>query len=307
MKIVIMGTGAIGGYFGGRLAAAGVDVSFVARGAQLEALRTNGLQIKSSLGDLHLPSVQVSDDPGAFGAADLVMLMVKLYDTENAARLLAPLLGTETSIVTFQNGIDGWQRAGAIVGMERMILGTAYIPASVPQPGVISHNGPFARLVFGEADGRPSARGQQLESTLQAAGIEARLVDDIEVKLWEKLIVLGTLSATTALTRLSIGPIRDDPVSAELLRTALEEAASVARAVCPQVPENAAEHGWKLLSGFPEKMRASMAEDLEKGKPLELDGLSGTIARLGREHGIPTPTHEFVWRALHPFIGGAAG
>lgn len=304
MKIAIMGTGAIGGYFGGRLAAAGAKVSFIARGAQLDALRNNGLKIKSPLGDVHLPTIQVSDAPGDFGPVDLVMLMVKLYDTEHAARQMAPLIGDQTSVVTFQNGIDGWQRAGSIVGLERMILGTAYIPASVPEPGVISHNGPFARLVFGEADGSTSDRGKQFESTLQAANIEARLVSDIEVKLWEKLIVLGTLSAATALTRLPVGPIRDDAVAAEFLRRALDEAAAVARAVCPQVPEDAAERGWKLLSGFPKTMRASMAEDLEKGKPLELDGLSGTIARLGREHGIPAPTHEFVWRALHPFIHG---
>lgn len=259
MKIAVMGAGALGGYFGGRLAAAGADVSFIARGAHLEALRSNGLKIESPLGDLHLPKVNATSDPADVGPVDMVLFLVKLYDTEEAARAIAPLLGPETSIVTFQNGVNSSERIGRIAGEGRIIPGIAVIPADVRAPGIVRHSGPFARLVFGEPDGSESTRCKALLDLLKSAGIDAEAVANIQVRVWEKFIKLSTLSAITTLTR---------------------------------------------LKGMPGHMHASMLDDLNRAKRLELNDLSGEVVRLGREHGIATPAHEMAWRALHPYVNG---
>jgi len=304
MKIAVMGAGALGGYFGGRLAAAGANVTFIARGAHLEALRSNGLKIESPLGDLHLPKVNATSDPADVGPVDTVLFLVKLYDTEEAARAIAPLLGPETSIVTFQNGVNSSERIGRIAREGRVIPGIAVIPADVRAPGIVRHSGPFARLVFGEPDGSDSSRCKDLLAALQKAGVDAEIAPNIEVRVWEKFIMLSTLSAITTLTRLNVGPIFADEACATLVERAVQETAAVGRKVCPALPENAAEKALAMLKGMPGHMHASMLDDLNRGKRLELNDLSGEVVRLGREHDIATPTHEMAWRALHPYVNG---
>lgn len=304
MKIAVMGAGALGCYFGGRLAAAGFDVSFIARGAHLDALRSDGLKLESPLGDLHLADIKATDDPADIGEVDTVLFLVKLYDTEEAARLIAPLLGENTSIVTFQNGVNSSERIGRIAGRERIIPGIALIPADVRAPGIVRHSGPFARLVFGEPDGHISQRCQELLSAFQKAEVDAEIAKDIEVRIWEKFIMLSTLSAITTLTRLNIGTIFEDETCASLIKAAVDETTAVGRRMCSNLPEDAAARGCATLKGLPGSVHASMLDDLERGKRLELNDLSGEVVRLGRKFNIAVPTHEIAWRALHPYVNG---
>ncbi len=304
MRIAVMGAGALGGYFGGRLAAAGADVTFIARGAHLDALRSKGLKIESPLGDLHLPQVNATNDPAGVGPVDMVLFLVKLYDTEEAAHAIAPMLGPQTSIVTFQNGVNSSERIGRIAGDGRVIPGIALIPADIRAPGIVRHSGPFARLVFGEVDGSDSARCKDLLEALKSAGIDAEAVANIQVRVWEKFIMLSTLSAITTLTRLNIGPIFADEACAALVERAAQETHAVGQKVCPGLPSDAAAKAVSMLKGMPGHMHASMLDDLNRGKRLELNDLSGEVVRLGREHGIATPTHEMAWRALHPYANG---
>ncbi len=304
MKIAVMGAGALGCYFGGRLAASGAKVSFIARGAHLEALQREGLKIESPLGDLHLPQIQATSNPADIGPVDLVLFLVKLYDTEAAAEAMLPLLGSNTAVATFQNGVNSTDRIAAVAGHDRVISGIALIPADVRAPGTIRHSGPFARLVFGEADGSESQRCKLFLSALETAGVDAALIPDITVKVWEKFIMLSALSAITALARLTIGQVLADPDCAGLLRNAVEETCAVGRKACPQLPEDAKARGMATLEGLPSGVRASMLDDLERGKRLELMDLSGEVVRLGELHGIATPVHSVVARALHPFVNG---
>jgi 2-dehydropantoate 2-reductase len=304
MKIAVMGTGALGCYFGGRLAAGGYDVSFIARGAMLQALERDGLRLSSPLGDLHLKPVRATSDPADIGPVDVVMFLVKLYDTETAARAIAPLLGPDTSIVSFQNGIDAAERIGAIAGADRVFGGVAFISADIRAPGAVAHESPFARLLFGEFDGSASERTRALEQALIKSGVDAKAVDDIEAQLWEKFVFLTALSGVTTLTRLPLGPILADELCADLYRRALQETMQVGLKKCPRLSPDIVERRMAFSRSAPPTLRASMLNDLERGKPLELDHLSGTVARLGKAVGVETPVHATIHAALHPYVNG---
>lgn len=304
MKIVIFGAGALGGYFGGRLLQAGHDVSFVARGAQLQALNANGLSIESPLGDVRLSPVRATADPGELGPADLILFLVKCYDTDSAAHALRPLLGPDTSVISFQNGVDSHERIGGVIGIERMLGGLAYIFADLRAPGVVRHSSALARLVFGEFDGRPSDRAKALEAALAMAHIDGELVADIEARIWEKFVFISALSGITALTRLSIGEILSDEHCANLFQDALAETAAVGSKKCAGLAADVAERHMKFARSLPTGMRASMLDDLERGKRIELNYLSGAVMRLGASLNVPTPVHTTVYRALHPYVDG---
>ncbi len=305
MKIAVMGAGALGGYFGGRLAAAGADVSFIARGAHLAALKAEGLRVESPLGDLHLPQVKATEDPAEIGPVDLVLFLVKLPDTRAAARALSPLLGPETGVLSLQNGVEAWGWIGEEIGAAHVMGGTAQIPADIRAPGVVRHSGPFARVTFGEFGGAESARARALLAAFRAAGVEVSLVADIEVKIWEKFVMLSAFSALTALTRLPIGPVRETPETRGLLARAIAETHAVGRAERPALAADYAERAMGFVDAAPAGMRSSMLDDLLRGRPLELAYLSGAVARLGARHGIETPVHDFVAKALSPFAAGA--
>lgn len=297
MRIGVMGSGGIGGYLGGRLAAAGQNVTFVARGAQLAAMQERGLRLESPLGDATVP-VTASDDPAAIGPVDLVLFAVKLYDTEAAAEACRPLVGEGTGVVTFQNGVDGSETLSRILGADHVVGGVAHISANVAEPGLIRHATDYARFIFGELDGRRSPRVVALAQALEAAGVEHVVSADIRVELWKKMVFLAALSGMNTLTRLPIGPIVEDPDTHALLRRAVEEGDAVARAQGVAVPDDLVASAMAVLTGLPAGVKASTLLDLERGRRLELPWLSGTIARLGGELGVPTPTHAFITTAL---------
>jgi len=308
MKIAVMGAGALGGYFGGRLAAEDHTVTLIARGAHLEAIKAQGLTIRSPHGDLHLPDIAATDAPAEAGPVDVVLFMVKNYDVEASAEAIRPMLGPQTMVVTCQNGISSPERLGAIVGAERVIPGVARIPADIPAPGVINHSATMDVLSFGEPDGTPSARVTALRDALNACvGVTAVVPDNILHDLWAKMISQSTLASLTTLTRLDLGPLRDNPDSRTLFLDAMHEAEAVGRAVVPDLPRGLVEAAWTRLGQLPDTMHASMLDDLRAGKRLEVDYLSGDVVRLGRKHGLPTPIHQVFWAALQPFKAGAPG
>jgi 2-dehydropantoate 2-reductase len=303
MRIAIVGSGGVGGYFGGRLAAAGSDVTFLARGAHLEALRSRGLRIRSPLGDVHLPHITATDDPGSVGAVDVVFFTVKLYDTESALALLPPLIGRETVVVPFQNGVDSVERLVRTVGRGHAAGGTAYVAAVVAEPGVIRHTA-NERLIFGELDGTRSDRLERLLAACDAAGFDAKLSGRIEGEIWEKFVWLSTFSGVTAVTRLPIGAIREDPDVVALCQAAALEAMAVAHRKGITLPLAVFDELVPSLQRLPPDAKSSMLEDLERGRPLELPWLSGAVVRTGEELDVPTPTHRFITTVLAPHANG---
>ena len=281
------------------------EVAFIARGDHLKALQKNGLTIESAaLGDAHIQPVQATDNPADIGFVDVVLFLVKLYDTDAAARALEPLLGEDTFVVSFQNGVDGWGRIGDVIGMERVLGGISYIFADVREAGVIRHSSPIAKLIFGEFNGQLTERSKALERVLVGAGIDALSVDDINVRIWEKFVALSALSAVTTLTRLTIGQVLENEHCRKLFRDALAETAMIGLKKCPGLDADIADRQMAFAESLPYGMRASMLDDLERGKRLELEYLSGAVVRLGKELGIDTPVHAVSYRALHPYVEG---
>ncbi|MEM8837873.1 MAG: ketopantoate reductase family protein [Pseudomonadota bacterium] len=305
MRIAIMGAGALGCYFGGRLALAGNDVHFIARGAHLDAMKTNGLQVKSPLGDFTIEKPQVHGDPATVGPVDYVLFLVKLFDTEAAAHQIGPLLGEETAVISFQNGIDPWERIGAIIGMERVIGGAALIPAEIVEPGVIHHNAGFAKLVFGEFHHEFTERVTRFKDVLDAARVSAEATDAIDVQLWEKFIMLSAFSATTSLMRSSIGPVMANPLARSFFQNALQESFTVGKAECPAIKDDYVAQCMAFMDKAAPSMRSSMSGDLERGKRLEVNDLSGAVVRIAEKHGIDTPTHRVTVQALSLYADGS--
>lgn len=303
MRIVIIGAGGVGGYFGARLIAAGEDVTFVARGAHLAALQSTGLRVESPKGDLHLQKVKATGDVHAIGQADVVLLTVKMYDLESAAETLTPLVGPDTVVVTLQNGVEAVDIVSTQVGREHVAGGVAYVAAVIAEPGLIRHTS-LEALIFGELDGRRSNRLVALETACQRAGVSARASDDIEVDLWSKFSRLSVFSGMTAVTRSPIGVLRSDPELLDMLASACEETALVARARGISLPETLMYDIRQMVEDLPFHAKASMLEDLERGRRLELPWLSGAVVRLGREVGVPTPIHAFIATVLKPHVNG---
>ncbi len=304
MRIAIVGAGGVGGYFGARLAAAGHDVRFLARGAHLAAMRENGLRVESALGDLHLHPVTASDRAEDLGPADVVLFSVKLWDTESAAEVVRPLLGPDTPVITFQNGVDSVPRLDSVLGPGHAVGGVCHIAAVIGAPGVIRHTGTLARLWVGRAEGGAGRNIEAFAQAGQAAGVEIEVAPDIRRNIWEKFVFLAPFSGVTSLTRLPIGPIRDDADTRALLRAAVDEAVAVARAEGVELPVDQGERVMAFVDGLPHEMKSSMLGDLERGARLELPWLSGAVVRLGAQHGLPTPTHTFIATALKLHAAG---
>jgi 2-dehydropantoate 2-reductase len=306
MRIAIVGSGGVGGYFGGRLAAAGADVTFLARGAHLEAMRACGLRIDSPKGNVQLPRVKAESDPAAVGAADVVFFAVKLYDTEGALAMLPPLVGPGTIVVGFQNGVETIGRLTRAVGPAHTAGGVSYVSAVIAEPGVIRHTA-MDHLIFGMPDG---SRSPQLEALLEAcglAGFKATLSRDIAVDVWTKFVRLSVFSGITAVTRAPIGVIVNDPELLEMMKAAVREAMAVAHAKGVAVPNTVDDDVAMAYRALPPQAKASMLEDLERGRRLELPWLSGAVARIGREVGVPTPIHTFINAVLKPYVNGPLG
>jgi 2-dehydropantoate 2-reductase len=299
MRIATMAAGAVGGYFGARMAAAGHDVFFIARGAHRDAIAKNGLKIESALGDLHLPKPNVTDDPAKVGPVDIVLFAVKLWDTEKAAEQARPLVGETTRVITLQNGIDSIGRVAPILGADKTVGGAAYIATVIAAPGVIKQTSSFAMMRFGRADKKADATLKAFVDAGKAARIDLDIAADIERELWQKFIFLTAMSGSTAGLRSAIGPIRDDPELRGFFRALMNEAFAVGKAKGVSLDPAYIEERMNFLATKVEPgMKASMAHDLDRGNRLELDWLSGKVRALGRELGIPTPASDTVYTAL---------
>ena len=306
MRIAVMAAGAVGGYFGGRLAAAGHDVTFIARGAHRDAIRRDGLKIESALGDLHLKDIDVTDDPTRVGPADVVLFAVKLWDTETAGEQARPLVGSNTRVITLQNGVDSVERLAPILGADATIGGATYVVTTIARPGVIRHTGTFAKVHCGRLDGRPDAVLAGYVAQMKAADIDITLTDHMRVDLWKKFVLLSGTSGITASTRQPMGIIRDDQDMRALFYRLMHETMAVGRAAGVAFPPDFPAEVDRLVAGFAPAMKASMANDLEVGNRLELDWLAGKVVALGRKYGVPTPAQEAVYAILKPYRMGRA-
>ena len=304
MRIGVFGAGAVGGYFGGRLAAAGEDVTFIARGAHLDAIRERGLRLDSPNGDLTLHPAQATDDPASVGPVDYLLFAVKLFDTEAVAEACKPMVGPDTTVVALQNGVESVDIVGGVLGRDHVLPGTVYIAAVIAEPGLIRQTGSFARMIFGEVDGGRSPRAEALEAACRAAGIDAVCSETVLTEIWMKFVVLSALSGATTVTRKPLGSLRADPDTRMLLRNAIAETVAVGRAQGVALPDDATDRQLAAIDGFPADMVASMLHALNAGKRMELDNLSGAVARLGRQSGVPTPVHDTLYAALKPYKDG---
>jgi 2-dehydropantoate 2-reductase len=304
MRIAVIGAGGVGGAFGAALAKAGADVTFVARGAHLKAMRDTGLRIESPRGNTHLTPTQATDDPATIGSVDFVLFCVKLWDVESAGAAIKPLIGPATAVIPLQNGVDASERLIPILGAQAVMGGVAQISATIAEPGVIRQVGTFMRLVFGELEGGRSARGDAFLAMCQKAGFDANHSGHILTDLWMKFILLATNAAMTAATRTPIGILRDDPDISPLFARAYAEVAAVGRAKGIKLPDDAVERTVGFNGNAPPTMMSSMAHDLIRGNRIELPWLSGKVVSLGRELGVPTPVHEILYAVLKPFVAG---
>jgi 2-dehydropantoate 2-reductase len=305
MKIAMMGSGGVGGFFGGRLAHAGYDVSFVARGAHLAALRERGLLIESQAhGDLRVPKVRATDDPAEIGPVDVVIMSVKLWDTEAAIRQMRPMLKTGTAVLSLQNGVIKDDILRRELGEAPVMGGVCYVATTIARPGVILQTGTMQRVVIGEYDGRASERSRTLHEALGKSGANAELSTDVRRAIWEKYAFLVGISATTTAMRTTIGPIRKNLRSRAFLLEIFRETVAVGRAHGIALPADYADACLARADGLPEEMTASMAHDLQRGNRLEVEWLSGGVAQLGAAAGIPTPCNRAVWDILALYAQG---
>jgi 2-dehydropantoate 2-reductase len=304
MKIAMMGSGGVGGYFGARLAAKGETVSFIARGAHLAAMREHGLTVESGVAPLVIKPVPVTDDPATIGPVDVVFLSVKLWDTEAAARAIKPLIGPDTAVISLQNGVDAEPLLVERLGARHVMGGMAQIGTRIGQPGVIEHIGTMQRIVFGELDGTRSRRAATLLDACQHAGIAAELSDDVVKSIWEKFVFLVGMSSVTTLIRLPIGPIRKDADCRALLLGVMREVVAIGRKKGVKLDADFAEQQLAFADGLPEVMTTSMHHDFERGSRLELPWLAGAVVRFGRELGVDTPYNEAVLGGLKLYADG---
>jgi 2-dehydropantoate 2-reductase len=306
MRMAVMAAGAVGGYFGARMAAAGHDVAFIARGAHRDAIRRDGLTIESALGDLHLKDVNVTDDPKQVGQVDVVLFAVKLWDTESAGAQTRPLVGPHTRVITLQNGVDSVERVAPILGDEATIGGATYVVTNIARPGVIRHTGALARVRAGRLDGRGDAVLARYVDEMKSAGIDITLSDHMLVDIWKKFVLLSGTSGITASTRQPLGVIRDDEDMRAFFFKLMHETMAVGRAAGVELAADFAAELERSVATFPPTMKASMANDLDAGNRLELDWLAGKVVALGRRHGIATPAQEAVYAILKPYRMGRA-
>jgi 2-dehydropantoate 2-reductase len=304
MRIVVMGAGGIGAYYGAHLARSGQQVTFIARGAHLAAIRARGLRLAGPRGELHVNPARATGDPAEARPADAVLFCVKLYDVEAAGAALKPLMGPETFVVCTQNGVDGPERLARILGPERVLPGAAYVAAHVAEPGVVRYSSDMSSLVFGEPDGRMSERALRFRDACRAAGFGCEVSADIAKTLWTKLVLLGSNAGMTCLTRQPVGVVYGDPELRALGADAMREVAAVARARGVALDEDVVEKTLELTDGFPPQMTTSMHNDLKRGGRLELEHLAGFVAREADRLGVPAPVNRAIYAALKPWRDG---
>jgi 2-dehydropantoate 2-reductase len=306
MRIAIVGAGGIGCIYGAALAKAGADVTFIARGAHLAAMQTNGLKIEGDRGETYLPKVQATDDPESVGPVDYAIFCVKLWDVESAGAAIRPLVGPETAVIPQQNGVDAHERLIPVLGREAVMAGTAWVTGSIVAPGVVRQTGTYQRLMFGEVDGRMSQRGQTLADLCAEAGFDGEFYPNVMVPIWEKFLSIVPLSSVNSLTRAPLGVYREDPELWALCEGTLRETIAVGRAEGVPLSDDAFDKIVAQLRSMPPYHMTSMCNDLLRGNRIELPWFAGKVVELGRKHGIPTPTCNLVYAALKPHVNGKA-
>jgi 2-dehydropantoate 2-reductase len=299
MRVAAMAAGGVGGYYGAKLAAAGHDVFFIARGAHREAIEKDGLKVESINGDLHIAKANVTDDPAKVGPVDVVLFAVKLWDTEKAAELVRPMLGPNTRVITMQNGVDSYERIAPIVGKDRAIPAVTYVVTVIDRPGVIKQDSKFQSIICGTPDRRADAPLEAFVAAAKAAKIDITLSDDIQRDRWHKFIFLSATSGATAVTRQTMGPILADPDTRALFYNLMRETLKVGQAKGVRLADDFVDQRMAFADqNVPPSMKASMANDLDRGNRLELDWLAGTVSRLAKELNVPTPANDTIYAAL---------
>jgi 2-dehydropantoate 2-reductase len=308
MRISIFGAGAVGAYFGGRLAEAGQEVAFVARGEALRALNERGLRVTSTEGDFKVQPVRAAGSLVDLGPTDAILVAVKAWQVSDAARAIAPGLGPDTIVVPLQNGVEAPAQLAAVLGPERVLGGLCHIIAWVESPGVVRHQGAQPHIAFGELAGGSSARVRGLQQAFsRCRGVTAEALDDVRAEMWRKFLFISSVSGLGAVTRAPIGVLRSRPEIRELLERAMREVLAVARANGVALPDAAVEETLAFTDSLPEAGTTSMQRDIMAGRPSELEAQSGSVVRLGKETGVAAPVHDFVYRALRPLELRARG
>jgi 2-dehydropantoate 2-reductase len=305
VRVLVVGAGGVGGYFGAKLARGGTAVTFLARGAHLEAMRRDGLRIRSTVDGEWVVKADAVGDVSSGPVADVVLFCVKSFDTESAAEAIRPAVGPDTAVVSLQNGVDNEETLDRVLGAGRAVGGVAYVFAAIAAPGVIAHS-LGGRVAFGELDGRESPRLERLRAAFAAAGVPAEIRADIRRGLWEKYLMISAQAGTTALTRAPIGVIRSVPETWAMYRTIVAELAAVARAAGVPLADDVVDAVVKTAEGLAPEALSSLHHDLVNGRRLELEALHGHAARLGQRLGVPTPTVLAVYAALKPHLNGRA-
>lgn len=305
MKIGIFGAGAMGGLMGAAFAQQGHQVTFIARGAHLAAIRENGLRIEGDRGSFVVRNARATANPAEAGAQDLLLICVKNWDLDDAAVAALPMAGPETVVVPVQNGIDAAERLGAVFGPGRVMPGSVFITGAIDGPGVIRQIGTFMRFTFGEADGTRSARGEAILAAALAAGLQATLSDDITLVIWDKFSFLVPHSSMTAVTRLALGKFREDAEVMALYEAIMTETVAVGRARGVRFPADQVAKTMAFMRTLPAHHISSMAVDVIRGNRIELPWLAGKLVALGREMGVATPATAHVYAALKPHVMGA--
>lgn len=306
MKVCVFGAGGLGGLFGGFLAADGADVTFIARGAHLDAMRRDGLRIESPLGNRNVPDIRATDDPKDVGPVDLLLVCVKSYDLESAADQFEVLLTAETAIVPVLNGVEAKDYLGDRFGAHRVTAGVAHVPSNIDAPGLIVHKSPRIGLIVGALKGRAGEAVEWLAKMGCRTGMDVTLSETIEIDLWRKFILWAASSGVTSVSRLPIGAAQEIPELQALLKGLMQETDAVGRASGVALPEDSVETVLKTLNAAPSGMKSSTLVDLEAGKRLEIDVGVGAVMRMSEKHDLDAPIARTIYAALKPWQNGAA-
>ncbi len=300
MRIAIFGAGSVGGYFGGRLAKAGEDVFFIARNQHLRAMQANGLWIESIKGDFRIKPVQATDDPNRVGEVEMVLVGVKSWQVPEIAPALRPLIGKDTGVIFLGNGVDAPSQLVSELGSEHVLGGLCRISVFIVGPGHIRHAGVEPFIALGELDGRHSSRVKGLCQAFERAGVEVSVPEDIWAAMWEKFIFIAAISGVGAVTRAPAGTTRRIPETRRILQSAIEEIVQVAQARGINLPEDITTKTMAFIDGMAPGVIASMQRDIMEGRPSELEAQNGAVVRMGREAGVSTPIHSFIYGSLLP-------
>jgi 2-dehydropantoate 2-reductase len=307
MRIAIFGTGGAGGYFGAQLARAGEDVIFIARDRHLQAIRTQGLRVETSKGEIVIQPAQAADDPVQVGMVDSVIVGVKTWQIIDAARAMKPMIGPNTFVVPLQNGVEAPSQLAGVLGVDHVLGGLCGTMSWIVGPGHIRSIGEAHFIKFGELDKRPSKRAEQLRQAFERAGVKVEIPSDIHVSLWEKFLFVVSFGGVGAVTRAPIGVIRSLPETRRLLEECLHEIFAVARALQVALSDESIKKSMAFLDSLAPGGTTSLQRDIAEGKPSELEAWNGAVVRLGREVGVATPLHEFIYHSLLPLESQARG